>query len=176
MSDPLGARTINLLLASLVLAWAIVPPTVRHGHEGGEDSGHRHDSVGQHVHDRDSRGHSEDGGLPPAGVESPPSIRGELVVHLHWCVLGLDFSLPLSERAPSWDERYVARPAIVSLGDGLPAPARDNHGASLTLAAMLPTGLDSPVAPASATAAVDDCPSATLCDRARHERSGVLVV
>ena len=168
--------TANLLLSALVLAWGIVPPAVRHGHEGGEDTTHRHDVVAHQGHDRDDRGHSTDATSQPAGSEVSPAVLRSLVVHLHWSLWGVDFSVPVSEDDQQDDESNAAEPVLVRLVDSVPTPVAESNGsASIDPVTVWQLGLDSAVVPTSSLTTPRLAQSAPLCDRARHERSGVLL-
>ena len=171
-----GALT-NLLLSALVLAWGIVPPAIRHGHEGGEDSSHRHDAVAYHGHDHDDRGYFADEAWRPAESEVSPAVLRGLVVHLHWSLLGVDCSVPVSEDDQPRDVSNAAEPVVVRLVDSVPTPVLENNGSSSSPSvAVSQPGLDSPVVQTVSLATPGLAQSAPLCDRARHERSGVLLV
>jgi hypothetical protein len=177
MQKRLGGIVANLLLSALVLAWGIVPPAIRHGHEGGEEANHSHEAVAHHEHDHDGHQHPGHEDSQPAGaVVSPGAFRG-LVVHLHWSLFGVDFSVPVSQNEPPEDGSNNAEPALVRLVDSVPSPVLGNSSfAGDSSAAAAQAGLDSAVAPTSLLTTGKLTQSAPLCDRARHERSGVLLV
>jgi hypothetical protein len=167
----------NLLLSALVLAWGIAPPAIRHGHEGGEDSSHRHDAVAYHGHDHDDRGYFADEASQPADSGVSPTVLRGLVVHLHWSLLGVDYSMPVSEDDQPGDVSNPADLVVVRLVDSVPTPVLGNNGSSsLCPVAVSQPGLNSPVVQTVSLAKPSLVPSAPLCDRARHERSGVLLV
>ena len=167
----------NLLLSALVLAWGIVPSAIRHGHEGGEDSSHRHDAVADHGHDHDDRGYfAEESSQPAESGVSPAVLRG-LVVHLHWSLWGVDYSVPVSEDDQPDDAKNAAEPVVVRLVDSVPMPVLENNGwSSRSSVAVSQAGLDLPVVQTVSLATPGLAQSAPLCDRARRERSGVLLV
>ena len=177
MRQRFSATPTNLLLSTLVLAWGIVPSAIRHGHEGGEDTNHRHEAVANHGRDHDDRGHSSDADSQPAGSEVSPAVLRSLVVHLHWSLFGVDFSVPVSEDDQPDDGSNAAEPAVVRLVDSVPTPAIENdRSPSNSLVTASQPGLDSAVVPTSSLTTPSLTQSAPLCDRARHERSGVLLV
>jgi hypothetical protein len=167
----------NLFLSALVLAWGIVPPAVRHSHEGGEDTRHRHDAVADHGHDHGERGHTGDADSAPAGSDVSPAVLRALVVHLHWSVFGVDFSVPVPEDDQPNDGSNDAELAVVRLVDSVPTPAIDRNGpASIAPMTVAQLGLESAVVPNPPLASFHLTQPVPLCDRARHERSGVLLV
>jgi hypothetical protein len=176
MRKRLSGTATNLLLSALVLAWGIVPPAVCHGHEGGEDTTHRHNTVAHQGHDCGNRVHSIDADSQPAGAEGSPVVLRSLVVHLHWSLWGVDFSVPVSEDDQPDNEGNAAEPVIVRLVDSVPTPVTENNGfTSIDPVTVWQFGLDSAVVQTSSLPLSSRTQSAPLCDRARHERSGVLL-
>jgi hypothetical protein len=179
---------LNLVLSVLVLAWGILPPGVRHAHVGGGDSTHRHDA-GQTVahhgphdhdsvdgHDADHAHHSGDGNHQhETGLDV--SLSADCVVHLHWRLLGIEFSMPVSqEPADGEDDVDTGVPAIVRMSDELVPVAR--AGPSVDRVCLSHTCTPSAdvvrdLAPVSRPTNLDT--SIPLCDSARLERSGVLL-
>lgn len=172
MRKRLSRATASFLLSALVLAWGIVPPAIRHGHEGGEDRSHRHDLVANQG--CGEQGQGADNGPRKAGYEVSPATLRSLAVHLHWSLLVFDFSVAVPLNGPSDDGDGGAEPTLVRLVGSMPTPAADNNGSagdSPTLGA--PLDFDAPVAATSSGRHPNLLRSAPLCDRARHERSGV---
>ncbi len=177
MRKPMIRIATRLLLSALVLAWGIVPLAIRHGHEGGDKPSHRHHAVAHHGHDHDDHGHSTDEDSQPAGLDVSPAVLSSLVIHLHWRLFGVEFSVPVSEDEQPEDGSNAAKPAVVRLVDSVPNPVIDhNRLASSSLATSAQPGLDSPVVPTSSLTTAGPRPSRRLCDRVRDERSGVLLV
>ena len=171
----LSGIATNLLLSALVLAWGVVPPAVRHSHEGGADVNHRHEVAAHHGHEH--HGHSHDEDWHPGGAKVSASVLRGLVVHLHWSFLGLDFSVPLSDDEQSKDGRQAATPAVVRLVDFAPAPTLDTgHSLSIAPVIVALSSLEAALVQAPSLAGFERRQSAPLCDRARRERSGVLLV
>jgi len=186
--SPLAA---NLLLTALVVAWGSVPPAIRHGHEGGDDTRHRHH--GHHANDQNARGHQEcdahwhhhdDGAhrhFHERSDESSRDISSVMlagpIVHLHWGWLGFHLSLPVSQHEPSDDGCNGAEPVVLRLIDVLPTPTVGDCGvASHALSPAVPFGVIGFAAVPPLPRSPDLLPAAPLCDRARRERSGVLRV
>lgn len=177
MRKRLSRILANLLLSALVLAWGIVPPVVRHGHEGGEDTTHRHNAVAPQGHDCGNRGHSIDADSQPAGAEGSPAVLRSLVVHLHWSLWGVDFSVPVSQDDQPSDEGNATESVVVCLVDSVPTPVTENNSfASIDPVTIWQFGLASTVVQTSSLPLSSRTQSAPLCDRARRERSGVLLV
>lgn len=177
MRKRFGRTATNLLLSALVLAWGIVPPAVRHGHDGGDEPNHRHKAVAHHSHEHGDHDHPSDGASRSVESQVSPSALRGLVFHLHWSFFGVEFSVPMSEDDQSDDARHAAEPAIVRLVASVPAPVLHN---STFMGGFSATGaqpaLDLPVGLTSSLTNPNLTRSAPLCDRARHERSGVLLV
>jgi hypothetical protein len=166
----------NLLLLAL-LAWAIVPPAIRHGHEGGEDSNHRHDAGTHHGQDNGECEPSSDQDSHVAGTDEAPVVLRSLFVHLHWRLFGIELSVPVSQDDQPDDGTDDAKPVVVRWDDSLPTPGRDNSDSTVNAPATASQlGLPGVVAAASSSRPPNLVPTAPLCDRARHERSGVLLV
>ena len=167
----------NVLLSALVLAWGVAPSAIRHGHEGGEDTSHRHDAVAHHGHHDDARGHLTNEDSQAVEAELSSAVLRNLVVHLHWNLLGVDFSVPVSEDEQPSDGSSAEELVVVPLVDSVPNPVLDRGGGvNCDSVTVQQPGLDAAVdePPSLTTAAPTQ--SAPLCDCARHERSGVLLV
>lgn len=181
MSKRLPKASLSLLLAATVLAAGIVPPAVEHGHEGGSDLSHRHDSR-LTVHHEQSGQIAEGadvGHAHPRGHVA--TLTGTIIVerstHLHVSCLGFRLTLPDSEAPDNHSHHHApCHMAYVRAGRDLTSPSQSGYGinGALTLSFQ-------PVLPDIAAISRDfRCsfhPVATsvLCDRARHERSGVLL-
>ncbi len=169
-------KTLSLLLSALVLAWGLIPQGVQHAHEGGIDLTHRHgacDEVAHHAsHCRDSsEGHHEH-----ATEFNVVSLRGS-TTHLHWRLLGLEFSMPRPE-APTdgGEDRGMVPTTIVRTVHQLASgawvgPLSDRALPLAAVPASLAVVDESTAAGVSATAAT----SIPLCDVARRELCGVLL-
>ena len=179
-------KVMNLLLSAMVLAWGIVLPGVQHVHAGGSDPAHGHDDCHEVV---DYNSHNHDSGDHEAGDHETDvehhehstaldvSLLVDYVLHLHWELLGVEFSMPMPE-APveSDDNGNTAPPAIVRvIGDIVPATP-----SSPSLGRVLLAAICTPSADVVWSLEPIPCPrnlvtSIPLCDSARFERSGVLL-
>jgi len=75
------------------------------------------------------------------------------------------------------DAKNAAEPVVVRLVDSVPMPVLENNGwSNRSSVAVSQTGLDVPVVQTVSLATPGLAQSAPLCDRARRERSGVLLV
>lgn len=182
-----------ILLSGAVLTSSVLPPAVCHAHaEGGEQHSHRRDhqepTSNKHTHhhhvtahsDHDEHDHrqpAEESSLNPAGIELA-------VAHLHFSVAGLNFSLPLptgddpdTPLAPNRDD--AGNFQFVRLTDDAVTVSRVDLSAAVDLSARAPLLADSSV-DTSAQAACWRCfrnaDRAFLCNSARCERSGVLLI
>lgn len=170
---------VNLLMAAAVLAWSMAPPPVQHSHKGGADLSHHHDS-GDHDRaqaDSSVTGHSvSDWGLfCPAAVAE--GIGGD-ASHFHFRWLGFRLTLPDDDSPAQKGENQCPSQLLF---------VRDSRSSAPQVS--LDKGLNSSVAVPSLNAIVAGadafCPPVVgshlrltphpLCDRARHERSGVLL-
>jgi hypothetical protein len=172
MRKRLSRKAVCFLLSAWVLAWGIVPPAIRHAHEAGEDRRHRHDSAAIQGQGEQWQGADKD--TPEAGSEVSSATLRRLVVHLHWSLLVIDFSVAVPENGPSDDRDGGAKPTILRFVDSVPQPALDNNGfAGDSPATVSPLDFKPWVAATSSRRHPSLLRSAPLCDRARHERSGV---
>jgi hypothetical protein len=159
------------------MAWGVLPPALRHTHEGGGEKDHRHFAVaGQgeehgHYHDRDAGHH----GHEHESVAAPP-VLADAVVHLHWEIFGFGFSMPAPDQSEHGDNGNGLEPALVRLADELPtvnanggSPARASPLSPPELALDLVPVTTSPSRPPNLITSIP------LCDSARLERSGVLL-
>lgn len=162
-------------MSAALLTWGIAPPAIRHGHEGGGDRGHGHDAVVHHDpehghHDHDGGGHRHND-----ADASSLAVLSDFVVHLHWDLFGLDFSIPMPENGEHGDDGD-GEPAVVRFIDELPtmAPYIDSF-AGESLATPPDLGPDAVVVVCSPSHPPNRISSIPLCDTARFERSGVLL-
>ena len=139
-------------------------PTHRHG---------AHEKVAHH----DSHCHDSDVGHHEHATEfNVVSLRGS-AAHLHWRLLGLEFSMPLSEEpADGGEDREMVPPTIVRTAHQLASgawvgPVSDRALPFAAVPASLAVVDESTAAGLSPTAAT----SIPLCDVARRELCGVLL-
>ena len=177
MQNRVRRKTLNLLLSALVLAWGIVPPGVLHTHAGGDDSTHRYSNAHEvachdsHDHDSDDE-HHDHATLPDV------SLLADSVVHLHWQFLGIEFSMPVPEQTAEGDDDRGTLPSALApvMNEAVPAIQLGSSLGRVFLGAVCAPSTDVvrdlepvPRPPNLVT-------SIPLCDSARFERSGVLLV
>lgn len=179
---------LTLLLIALIAMPAVSPPVLRHRHEHGETShqhvtttavthkhlhahGAKHSHSARHVHvSQTTAKHAHEKLV--ARVTAVP------VTHTHLIWFGIEWSVPVpaSERSDSTPptasvEQWVPLIPEVVLPDG------GQDGSSIVAAACgLPSELEPRVAVRSVIFPLNEPVMARLCDIARRERSGVLVV
>lgn len=186
-------QIMAILLSGAVLTSSVLPPAVCHAHsEGGEQHSHRRDDEEPASNDHDYHHHvtahsdhdehehgqpAEESSLNPAGIELA-------VAHLHFSVAGINFSLPLptgdrpnGPLAPTRDDAGSLQ--FVRLTDDTVTVSRVDLSAAVDLSAPAPLLADSSVDPAVQAAywrCFRNADRVFLCDSARCERSGVLLI
>lgn len=155
---------MSLLLIASMLSWGILPPPICHAHEGGEDEGHSHSAFAK----------PEDRGLNHELYERLQNSFA-LGVHHHWQLFGIEFSMPCD--GEDCDEDEEIGPILIRFSGSTPANGfgGDNTQGTHLIApqahGLEPTVVtDSQLRPPQATSSIP------LCDSARLERSGVLLV
>lgn len=169
-------KTTNLLLSALVLAWGIVPPGVQHVHAGGSDPTHGHGERHEVAHDGSHHHESDDEHHDQATV-SDVSLPADDVLHLHWRLLGVEFSMPVSEEPVEDDADGDAVPSAIVRVISEIVPATQ---AGPAFGRVLPAAICAPGADVARSLEPIPRPpnlvtSIPLCDSARLERSGVLL-
>ena len=169
-------RGIRIVLAVGILLGGTVPPGVCHSHEGGALP-HRHDGRRVVRHDGDDRHQHEPAGHAHAHDESLVSERAP---HVHLNVFGFEITLPIPDRArDDGQDQQANGPSLVAVVSDSPAIVGQNLNTSSSL--LLPPA----ASPDSFGCARYDCNHSVksaeacaipLCDSARRERTGVLVV
>jgi hypothetical protein len=177
MSRPQIENAIRLVLAALVLTVAVAPPALRHAHdlEEGAASHHRHDAnhhaLDGHVHhSHDGKHHRNDSQPSGASLSSGPWS------HLHFHFFGFEFTLP--ESAPDQGDRESHETEAVSLLSSVPLPVPCGTAQTVLAWLAFPPLTVLPGDAALLQVVVASPPpvsSPPLCDRARRERSGVLI-
>jgi hypothetical protein len=179
MSKQLPRACLNLLLAAAVLVGTVLPPAIRHAHEGGSDLSHRHDgSHGSHGDHKSQAAHTDHAGHLSCDP-SFASVRGacaDSVQHFHFQWLGLQLMLP-DDGTPSKDHGDRPGPGLVFVPAGREMTtfaAHANQSGVRTFAPLFQGVLpDEPVNSLTTASSSDSVTTTLLCDRARHERSGV---
>lgn len=164
---------MTLLISALVLTWGTVPPGVQHAHTGGNDSSHQHGDR----HDEPSHAshcHGSNGSHDERAIVSGVSLLSDFVVHLHLQWLGIEFSMPVSERPDDGrDDPDIVPTAIVGSANRT-LPAVPSFGRLLSVVIGMPSH-DVVQDLALLSRGPDFTGSIPLCDSARFERSGVLL-
>jgi len=180
MTKMLLRTSLSWSLSAAVLVWSLVPPAVQHSHAGGDDRAHAHDradlgleaaNVHHHVHQADERAHAH-------SESSAAIVAGGEATHLHFEWLGFRLTLPVDGSSgdesgePSDPELLFVRVGRTSLDQSHLGTGLDKSPTHLELDAV-PTA----IAAVRFTVTSSRLPltSHPLCDRARHERSGVLL-
>lgn len=171
---------MSLLLSAMVLVWSLSPPAVQHAHEGGTDLSHHHDSAPADHDATDGACQSHygsDSSQSHAATVVPVAIAGE-ASHLHFQWLGFRLTLP-HDNSPTkkGEDRNASKLLFVQASRASVSQLHSSGQFDKSL--MLPS-LDAIVMDIAAPCRAISCylPRVTpcpLCDRARHERSGVLL-
>lgn len=182
MSSPWIENATRVLLAALVLTAAVAPPALRNSHalEQGGEVHHRHDANHDANHDA-GNGHVHHGEHGKHHLSASRQIDTRLSSgdrwHLHFHLLGFEFTLP--EPASDQGDRESSGQEAVSVVPFAhePVPCRTTQTASAwqtfpPFTAVLPEDAAFLQVVVISPPPVS-CPR--LCDRARRERSGVLI-
>ena len=182
---PFLQSATSMLLSALVLTAAVAPPAVRHVHSlaGGsrlqhEHSSHRH-GPGHDRHSPDIESSGQHGELtthlPPMNTAV---IACGVVWHLHLLLLGVEVTLP-DRSSDNEDRRSQPGCEFALLRSGDELLLQQSSGSMSVVSAALQSLPSSQGDAAPLQVAAPHSPqvcSMPLCDRARHERSGVLLV
>jgi hypothetical protein len=180
MPRQISRKLLGLLLTAMMLATSVIPPGYRHSHEGGNDLSHGHADVSHSVSDRfvgnvfpetchDS--HFFDGCLAENSL-------GDDKTHLHFKIFGISVALPETNRSneksgeDSHDNQFVS---IRASEDILPVTQSNSDARNL----LVPISQDftpHSIAVFAIPYSLQSATSTLLCDRARHERSGVQLI
>ena len=176
MRNRFRRKTMTLLLSALVLAWGIVPPGIQHAHMGGSNSTHRHDNC-QEVAHHDSHDHESDEEHHEHTTETPVSQLADYVLHLHWRLLGVEFSMPVPEEpVEGGDDGNTVPLAIVrGMSEVVPLTLTSPSFGRVLLAAICTPSADVVRSLEPIPRSPNLVTSIPLCDSARLERSGVLL-
>jgi hypothetical protein len=180
MAQGIPGILVNSLMAATVLAWSMPPPPVQHCHEGGADSSHRHDcgDQGDLRTDLSSPGHcASDGGQPRSALPTAQGIGGA-ASHLHFQWLGFRLTLP-DDDSPTkkGEDRCPSKLLFVQASRASVPQVCSDKGLDTSLT-VLPLNAIAVGVEASYPPSLGSLLRLTphpLCDRARHERSGVLL-
>jgi hypothetical protein len=178
MFDPGTIRATSTVLAVLLLAATVAPPAVSHSHplDNGDESLHRHmeDHGWPHAH---RHHHHESGHRLARPLSSEAEITHGDWRHLHFRFLGLDLTLPEPTSNESDSETRERNALSVLASDEAPLPCQTTVSSSVQQ--MFRTWMHSSSDDAAPMQVVVSAPAPVsctpLCDRARRERSGVLL-
>lgn len=181
----LGHNLMTLWLIAVMAMSAVSSPALRHSHaDGGESHQHEAASAERHAHGpRHSHSprhrHSADATQAKHAHEDRESHSAQSPVeHLHVFWFGFQFSLPLpapersdSPRPTASTEQWVPLISEVTLPDA------SRIGSHIPVVVLLtPTELTPRLPARSEVRPPHESAVAWLCDTARRERSGVLVI
>ena len=171
----LGRKLVTLLLVVVMAMPAVSSPALRHSHADGDKS-HQHgvESAERHGHSH-THGHAN---ATKAKHSHDDRVSQSPVEHLHVFWFGFQTSLPLSAPESSDSPRPMASteqwvPLISEVT--LPDAAQDGS-TMLAVDLFTPSGLTPRLPARSEVRPPHESAVALLCDAARHERSGVLVI
>jgi hypothetical protein len=188
---PLSGRNLVTVLLCVVMAMpALSPPALRHSHADGETSHRHHVAKSQHREGSQARGHKHShssrhhhrvaAAVRDSHAEDASLLTKSPVEHFH--VFWLGFRRFLSQSLPT-SERSDSPPSLANVNQWVPLVPETNLTSSvqdestlLTADAFLPTELTPQLSACSAPRPPQTPAACLLCDTARHERSGVLVV
>jgi hypothetical protein len=182
MLSRLADISLRSILSATVLAWGTVSPATRHSHPGGTDLSHQHaNDTGHHRAASQVHGWIASGERCQNPAKSVPACfagHADDAAHLHLTWLCLKVALP-DFHGPAKNHCQTPKGAesiVTRLFDDSLSVQRGtiSVGKSPTFAVLCQV-LPSPTTSLSAVATLST-PVTTpslLCDRARHERSGV---
>ena len=155
------------VLAACVLAAGLMPPAVMHSHSASDQPYHSH--AADDCHADDAHWHAAHSHAQPGKP-----------CHLHLVFLGFTLTLPVpvSPRTDSPEPGLVDVPVVLVrlIADPLPTQTVEaDHWASDTAAACT-SDCDCVDVTSGLSRAAPPFTSPFLCDRARRERSGVLLI
>ncbi len=176
MRNRFRQKTLSLLLSALVLAWGIVPLGFQHAHAGGNKPTHIHDKCREMVH-HDSHDHESDEEHHEHATDSNVSLLADYVLHLHWRLLGVEFSMPVSEEPVEDDVDGDAVPSAIvrMISEIVPATQAGPSLGRVLLAVTCTSNADVVRNSDPVPRPPNLVTSIPLCDSARLERSGVLL-
>jgi hypothetical protein len=179
MTKRLPQTPVKLLLAATVLVWSLSPPPTQHSHAGGDDPSHHHDHVGADRHlagiAHESHTASDCGHIHSVMVLSDAAGSGDSHLHFRW--LGFRLTLPDSEpNNKSQEDHSTSKLLLVYASRCRISPVQLSDRLDLPLLLLaLDTRTPTIAAGGAASGSLVPAVSHPLCDRARHERSGVLL-
>ena len=179
MANGFPRAALSLLLAATVLSWDLSPPPTQHSHEGGNDRSHHHGCIdgadsraddARLPHDVDDQDHSSSAVASSMTISGHPS-------HWHFEWLGLRLTRPDSGSPTNKDDNHGGNSKLLYVQAGRSSIPQVHSGGRLDGSpALLPPDAIAAGTLCACANVSGSSPRATphpLCDRARHERSGV---
>lgn len=179
-------KALTLLLTTAVLTGSLVPPGIRHAHAAGDQPHSQGSHVEAHAgHNHGSRHHHHDSSHEFRDHDESAQARvdnglGQSIAHMHFSFFGFDFSFPLPHRDGSDgpltpDERQLE---VVRLTDDVTPVSRVDvvNAVAVTTAPLDYFDRFDAEMSRSAKSGVRAVDRILLCDSARFERSGVLLI
>ena len=172
---------MSLLLAATVLAWSLSPPAVQHTHEGGIDLPHHHDCAVAVQDETDGvhlSHHASDCGQPYSVAVVSKAIAGQ-ASHFHFEWLGFRLTLPDTDSpAKKGGDRSTSKMLFVQASRGSVPQVHSGSRLDTSLTLLSPDAIAADIEAACPAVSCSLLPvtSHPLCDRARHERSGVQLI
>ena len=183
MSNRVAKSLLSMLLSATVLAGSIMPPGVRHAHAGGNDRSHQHAGISTTVLNQQRHvwcvkcGHHCNGCQSNSVLiasESP----GQHAAHLHLMCLGFRLTLPDSSHSAK-QSTDTSNSQLVNVRTTEYIRPTQQHNFSVEKL-FIPVCQESTADGMTAIHAVvlssQTVTTTLLCDRARHERSGVQLI
>jgi hypothetical protein len=175
---------LGLLLTAMMLAASVIPPGYRHAHEEGGDLRHGHSSDFNLAHSGTAGNACQENGHPSHApdlfngctVENSPAYDK---AHRHFQIFGVSVTLPDTHRSSEKSGDDSPKNQIVSIRttkDILPAGQSEKVLGNWSVFISLNYSPHTAILPSSISHSLQSATSALLCDRARHERSGVQLI
>ena len=172
---------LGLLLTAVMLAFSLIPPGYRHAHEGGNDLSHGHADASHSI------SHRLTGSEYPGKCHDSQSFDGCSVenslgddkTHRHFQFLGFSVALPDTHRPTeksgedSHDNQFVSIRASENI---LPVSQSNTDARNWLIPIAQDYSPHSVMAISATSHSRQSAAPALLCDRARHERSGVQLI
>jgi len=181
MAKRLPRASVNLLMAATVLAWSLAPPPVHHTHQGGDNPCHHHD-CDDADDDADDCAycshHGSDCGEHQSVVKVATGIGGE-ASHFHFQWLGFRLTLPDDDPPAEKGKDHSAAKLLFVQAVRESVPQVDSGSRIDTSLENLSLNSIAAEIAAPQSANFRSLLRVTphpLCDRARHERSGVQLI
>lgn len=177
MARPVSQKLVNLFLAAMVLAWNFAFSPIQHAHEGGGDLSHGHGCVdeidgGYRLYRVSDCGY----GLRTA---AEPGVIAGLDAHHHFEWFGFQVTFPDADSPAQQGDHHDSGGKLLFVQGSCNAVFQVYRGGTLDKSPeFLSLGViatDTVAARPAVSSSILPVTLCSLCDRARHERSGVLL-